>query len=129
MRDLTGKRILVTGGAGFVGSHIVDLLLEAGCGKVVVLDNLVRGQVSNLPADAVIECPAVADARGLSPIAQESLPPGIAGTLATRFQCSRVDATLAPTFSFGATTKRSPASSRGNRSRPHSRPPASSRHW
>ncbi len=48
MRDLTGKRILVTGGAGFVGSHIVDLLLEAGCGKVVVLDNLVRGQVSNL---------------------------------------------------------------------------------
>ena len=33
------KRVLVTGGAGFIGSHVVDLLLEAGI-DVVVLDNL-----------------------------------------------------------------------------------------
>ncbi len=52
MFDLSRKRILVTGGAGFVGSHIVDLLLEAGCERVVVVDNMVRGRVSNL-ADAI----------------------------------------------------------------------------
>ncbi|MCC6582023.1 MAG: hypothetical protein IT440_16450 [Phycisphaeraceae bacterium] len=45
-----------------------------------------RGQVPNLPTDAVIECPAVADAGGLRAIQQKALPAGIAGTLATRFQ-------------------------------------------
>lgn len=48
MHDLSGKRILVTGGAGFVGSHIVDLLIEAGCDRIVVVDNMVRGRIANL---------------------------------------------------------------------------------
>ncbi len=44
---LKAKRILVTGGAGFIGSHIVDLLLEQGK-QVHVLDNLSSGRLANL---------------------------------------------------------------------------------
>ena len=41
------SRILVAGGAGFIGSHIVDELLEAGA-EVTVLDNLYTGQLENV---------------------------------------------------------------------------------
>jgi len=41
------KKALVTGGAGFIGSHIVDSLVSNGC-QVVVLDNLSTGRLSNL---------------------------------------------------------------------------------
>ena len=45
---LAGQRILVTGGAGFVGSHIVDQLLAEDVAEVVVIDNMVRGSHGNL---------------------------------------------------------------------------------
>jgi UDP-glucose 4-epimerase len=38
----------VTGGAGTIGSHVVDLLVEGGAAEVVVLDNFVRGRQANL---------------------------------------------------------------------------------
>src|SRR3990167_9938377 len=41
------QRVLVTGGAGFIGSHSVDYLLAQGC-QVMVLDNLSSGKVENL---------------------------------------------------------------------------------
>jgi UDP-glucose 4-epimerase len=47
---LSGKKIVVTGGAGFIGSHVVDLLAEAGCSEIVVIDNLIRGRAANLAA-------------------------------------------------------------------------------
>lgn len=43
-----GKSILVTGGAGFIGSHLVDRLLLEGAVKVVVIDNLFLGSEENL---------------------------------------------------------------------------------
>lgn len=45
---ITGKRFLVTGGAGFIGSHIVEYLLLLGAAKVRVLDNLMTGSVKNV---------------------------------------------------------------------------------
>ncbi|HEY7438857.1 MAG TPA: NAD-dependent epimerase/dehydratase family protein [Acidimicrobiia bacterium] len=44
----SGKRVMVTGGAGVVGSTITDQLVDLGVGEIVVLDNLVRGRVANL---------------------------------------------------------------------------------
>ena len=51
MNDLKNTTCLITGGAGFVGSNIVDQLLAAGAKEVRVIDNFVRGTWTNL-ADA-----------------------------------------------------------------------------
>ena len=44
-------RVLLTGGAGFIGSHVVDGLLEEGC-EVMVLDDLSSGRRENVPDGA-----------------------------------------------------------------------------
>jgi UDP-glucose 4-epimerase len=54
-QPLTGQRVLVTGGAGTIGSNLVDLLVDAGA-RVTVLDNFVRGRRGNL-ADAMRRAP------------------------------------------------------------------------
>lgn len=48
MMNLHDKRVLVTGGAGFVGSHIVDQLVAEGCDRITVIDNMIRGRPENL---------------------------------------------------------------------------------
>jgi UDP-glucose 4-epimerase len=45
---IKGTRALVTGGAGTIGSHVVDLLVRGGAAEIVVLDNFVRGRLANL---------------------------------------------------------------------------------
>ena len=48
MADLRGARIFITGGAGFIGSHIADQALEAGAASIVVVDDFIRGRRENL---------------------------------------------------------------------------------
>ena len=48
MSRLDGARVLITGGAGLIGSHIADRCVDAGAGEIVVLDNLTRGRLDNL---------------------------------------------------------------------------------
>jgi len=52
--DLGGKRLVVIGGAGFIGSHTVDALLRDDIGDLVIYDNLARGGEANL-ADALAD--------------------------------------------------------------------------
>jgi UDP-glucose 4-epimerase len=53
-RALEGATALVTGGAGFIGSHLVDGLLAAGAARVLVVDDLSLGREQNL-ADALAD--------------------------------------------------------------------------
>jgi UDP-glucose 4-epimerase len=52
--DFTNKKVLVTGGAGFIGSHIVLHLIELGA-SVIALDDLSFGQESNIPKNNKVE--------------------------------------------------------------------------
>jgi UDP-glucose 4-epimerase len=48
MNPIQGTKILITGGAGFVGSTTAEQLLDAGAAEVRILDNFVRGNMRNL---------------------------------------------------------------------------------
>lgn len=50
--DIKGKKLVVVGGAGLIGSHTVDKLLQHDVSEIVVYDSMVRGKESNL-ADAL----------------------------------------------------------------------------
>lgn len=46
--DIKGKKLVVIGGAGLIGSHTVDALIREDVGEIVIYDNFVRGTVENL---------------------------------------------------------------------------------
>tara|TARA_B100000963_G_scaffold348814_1_gene356967 strand:+ start:377 stop:1345 length:969 start_codon:yes stop_codon:yes gene_type:complete len=47
-RSLKNKNILVTGGAGFIGSHLIDNLINVGAKNIFAIDNMFLGKESNL---------------------------------------------------------------------------------
>jgi UDP-glucose 4-epimerase len=55
MNSCNGANILVVGGAGFVGSNLVRLLLAQAPARIVVIDNLLSADASNVPDDPRIE--------------------------------------------------------------------------
>lgn len=46
--DIRGKKLVVIGGAGLIGSHTIDQLLAEDVGKIVIFDNFARGVIENL---------------------------------------------------------------------------------
>jgi len=48
MNEIKDSKILVIGGAGFIGSHLVDALTKEDVAEIVVYDNLCRGAMDNL---------------------------------------------------------------------------------
>jgi nucleoside-diphosphate-sugar epimerase len=52
METLNGQACLVVGGAGFVGSNLVRLLLDEGIQETVIVDNLLSAERSNVPQDS-----------------------------------------------------------------------------
>ncbi|HEY6638973.1 MAG TPA: NAD-dependent epimerase/dehydratase family protein [Solirubrobacterales bacterium] len=55
MTEVAGSRVLVVGGAGFVGSNLVRRLLELDAGRVLVVDNLLSAERENLPVDPRVD--------------------------------------------------------------------------
>jgi alpha-galactosidase len=72
----------------FSGEHeqVIEIIehIRGGAAKVYSANLPNRGQVPNLPAEAIIESPAVTTTAGLRPITQPPLRPALAGALATR---------------------------------------------
>src|SRR5438132_6866515 len=73
MEALRHTRNLVVGGAGFVGSNLVRRLLAGGIERVVVVDNLLSAERSNVPADSCLEFVegSIADDKVLSRLKDE----------------------------------------------------------
>ena len=46
--DIRGKKLVLVGGAGLIGSHAVDMLVQSDVGEIVIYDNFVRGTPENL---------------------------------------------------------------------------------
>ena len=69
-------RAIVTGGAGFIGSHVADGLLDRG-DRVAVVDNLASGRRGRVPAGAEFHELDIRDAEGLGALVDEFRPEAI----------------------------------------------------
>ena len=69
-------RVLVTGGAGFIGSHVTELLLQRAM-DVLVVDDLSTGMRDNLPAGAPLAVLDITDAGRLEAVVREHAPEAV----------------------------------------------------
>src|SRR5260370_36993956 len=69
-RSTSWQRVLITGGAGFVGSHLADALVERGC-RVTVIDDLSTGRFENI--QRLVEKAAAGQSRGSFHFAIETI--------------------------------------------------------
>jgi UDP-glucose 4-epimerase len=70
------ETVIVTGGAGFIGSHIVDALLSEGK-RVVVVDDLSTGSAGNVADQADLEVVSIVDFNALTTIVRAAAPSAI----------------------------------------------------
>ena len=70
---IEGKSIFITGGAGFIGSHVVDLF-EKNNFKVVVIDNLSSGSEENLSRNTIFYNADITDKKKIDTIFSEEKP-------------------------------------------------------
>lgn len=66
-------KVLVTGGAGFIGSHVADALIARG-DRVVIVDNLSTGKKENLPSGAAFYSVDIRDAAALADVLSREKP-------------------------------------------------------
>jgi UDP-glucose 4-epimerase len=72
-KSLKGSTFLVTGGAGFIGSHVTDALIAKG-GKVVIVDNLSTGRKENINPKAIFYKGNIADEKKIDGIFRKYRP-------------------------------------------------------
>src|SRR5918995_5060438 len=70
------KHAIVTGGAGFIGSHLAEALLSDGW-NVVVVDDLSSGRESNVPTDADLEVVDISQTSDLDRVMDRVQPASI----------------------------------------------------
>ncbi|MFA4985013.1 MAG: NAD-dependent epimerase/dehydratase family protein [Candidatus Brocadiia bacterium] len=104
------RRVLITGGAGFIGSHLADALTGAG-DKVIVLDNFATGHRSNLDAASATGLLEVVqgDARDASLVADSAKGCDVVYHLAARVGVRRVLESALATIEENIATSRSAA--------------------
>ena len=87
------KKVIVTGGAGFIGSHLVDKLINKGI-EVIVIDNLSTGKKENLNPNAIFEYCDITNMDELSKLFSYHLGKGKIDTLFHTAALARVQPSI-----------------------------------